>query len=108
MRGRSSRSLRRSTRTWGDRISGSRGATRGMTTAAAAISAWAETSAATAATGPDRSAAVARHRRSCQAAGSMGYTTQETANLRLVRAVYEQVLGPLDSSRVDELFAADY
>jgi predicted SnoaL-like aldol condensation-catalyzing enzyme len=32
----------------------------------------------------------------------------EAANRRLVRAVYEQVLDPLDSSRVDEFFAPDY
>jgi len=36
------------------------------------------------------------------------YTPAEEANLRLIRAVYEQVLGPLDSARVDELFAPDY
>ena len=35
-------------------------------------------------------------------------TLGETANLALVRRVYEEVLGPLDSSRVDELFAPDY
>lgn len=35
-------------------------------------------------------------------------TAGETANLALVRRVYEEVLGPLDSSRVDELFAPDY
>ncbi len=38
----------------------------------------------------------------------MAYTPDEAANLRLVQAVYERVLGPLDSSRVDEFFAPDY
>ncbi|MGH8218685.1 MAG: nuclear transport factor 2 family protein [Steroidobacteraceae bacterium] len=38
----------------------------------------------------------------------MPYTPAEEANLRLIMRVYEQVLGPLDSSRVDELFAPDY
>ncbi len=35
-------------------------------------------------------------------------TSREAANLALVRRVYAEVLGPLDSSRVDELFAPDY
>jgi predicted SnoaL-like aldol condensation-catalyzing enzyme len=35
-------------------------------------------------------------------------TAVETANLALVTRVYAEVLGPLDSSRVDELFAPDY
>ena len=35
-------------------------------------------------------------------------TLGETANLALVRRVYAEVLGPLDSSQVDELFAPDY
>ena len=35
-------------------------------------------------------------------------TPRETANLALVQRVYAEVLGPLDSSRVDELFAPDY
>ena len=39
---------------------------------------------------------------------SSARTARETANLALVRRVYEEVLGPLDSARVDELFAADY
>ena len=38
----------------------------------------------------------------------MPYTPAEEANRRLILTVYEQVLGPLDSSRVDELFAPDY
>ena len=38
----------------------------------------------------------------------MPYSQQEEANLRLVRAVYEQVLTPIDSSRVDEFFAPGY
>ena len=33
---------------------------------------------------------------------------ERAANLQLVLDVYEQVLQPLDSSRVDEFFAADY
>jgi predicted SnoaL-like aldol condensation-catalyzing enzyme len=35
-------------------------------------------------------------------------TTREEANLRLVVEMYEQVLKPLDSSRVDEFFATGY
>jgi predicted SnoaL-like aldol condensation-catalyzing enzyme len=35
-------------------------------------------------------------------------TSREAANLALVRRVYAEVLGPLDSSRVDELFAPYY
>lgn len=38
----------------------------------------------------------------------MRYTPSEEANLRLIATVYEHVLGALDSSRVDELFAPDY
>lgn len=38
----------------------------------------------------------------------MPYSQQEEANLRLVRAVYEHVLTPIDSSRVDEFFAPGY
>jgi predicted SnoaL-like aldol condensation-catalyzing enzyme len=38
----------------------------------------------------------------------MTYSQQEEANRRLVSAVYEHVLKPLDSSRVDEFFAPDY
>lgn len=37
-----------------------------------------------------------------------GYSTTEQANLRLIRAVYEQVLNPIDSSRVDDYFRPDY
>lgn len=33
---------------------------------------------------------------------------REEGNRRLILAVYEHVLGPLDSSRVDEFFAPDY
>jgi predicted SnoaL-like aldol condensation-catalyzing enzyme len=36
------------------------------------------------------------------------YTMQEEANRRLVLEVYEQVLKPLDSSRVENFFASDY
>jgi predicted SnoaL-like aldol condensation-catalyzing enzyme len=35
-------------------------------------------------------------------------SAREEANLRLIEAVYEQVLKPLDAARVDEFFAADY
>lgn len=38
----------------------------------------------------------------------MSYTPREEANRRLVLAVYEQVLQPLDSSRVDEFFVPGY
>lgn len=38
----------------------------------------------------------------------VGYTPQELANRQLVLDVYEHVLKPLDSSRVDEFFAVDY
>ncbi|MGH8260983.1 MAG: nuclear transport factor 2 family protein [Steroidobacteraceae bacterium] len=38
----------------------------------------------------------------------MADTAREAANRRLILAVYEQVLGPLESSRVDELFAPGY
>ncbi len=41
-------------------------------------------------------------------ARSVPYTRQEEANRRLVLDVYEQVLQPLDASRVDEFFAEDY
>lgn len=39
---------------------------------------------------------------------SATHTLREAANLALVRRVYAEVLGPLDSSRVGELFAPDY
>ncbi len=35
-------------------------------------------------------------------------TAREQANHQLVAAMYERVLQPLDSSRVDEFFAEDY
>ena len=38
----------------------------------------------------------------------MVHTPEESANLKLVRDVYEQVLIPMDSSRVDEFISADY
>jgi predicted SnoaL-like aldol condensation-catalyzing enzyme len=38
----------------------------------------------------------------------VAHTSEELANRRLVREVYERVLGPLDASRVDEYFAHDY
>jgi predicted SnoaL-like aldol condensation-catalyzing enzyme len=38
----------------------------------------------------------------------MSYTPQEEANRRLVLNVYEHVLKPLDSARVDEFFRPDY
>jgi len=38
----------------------------------------------------------------------MAYTDGEEANLALVRNVYELVLKPLDSSRVDDFFAPSY
>jgi len=38
----------------------------------------------------------------------MTYTTQEAANRKLVLDLYEHVLKPLDSSRVDEFVAPDY
>jgi len=38
----------------------------------------------------------------------MSRTAQEEANRRLVLDVYEHVLKPLDSSRVDEFFAPGY
>ncbi len=38
----------------------------------------------------------------------MGRTPLEQANRKLILDVYARVLGPLDSSRVDELFAPDY
>lgn len=37
-----------------------------------------------------------------------GHSPAELANLALVSAVYEQVLGPLDSAQVDRYFRADY
>lgn len=36
------------------------------------------------------------------------HTEREEANLRLVRGVYEHVLQPLDSARVDDYFAPGY
>jgi len=36
------------------------------------------------------------------------YSAAEEANLRLVRAVYDDVLEPLDPAGVDAYFAADY
>jgi len=38
----------------------------------------------------------------------MARTEQEERNLTLVRNLYEQMLFPLDSSRVDDFIAADY
>ena len=38
----------------------------------------------------------------------MAYSEQESANLDLVRRVYDTVLQPLDSGCVDDLFAPDY
>lgn len=38
----------------------------------------------------------------------MAYDAREDANLKLVRDVYEHVLKPLDSTRVDDFFAPDY
>jgi predicted SnoaL-like aldol condensation-catalyzing enzyme len=38
----------------------------------------------------------------------MSYSSPEDANLKLVANVYEQVLKPLNSSRVDDYFAPDY
>lgn len=38
----------------------------------------------------------------------MTHSPQETANLALVRAMYEKVLQPLDASRVDEYFQPSY
>jgi predicted SnoaL-like aldol condensation-catalyzing enzyme len=35
-------------------------------------------------------------------------TAGEEANLRLVRAMYDAVLGPLDAARVDDFFRSDY
>jgi predicted SnoaL-like aldol condensation-catalyzing enzyme len=36
------------------------------------------------------------------------HSPSERANLALVRRVYAEVLGPLDSARVDDFFAAGY
>jgi predicted SnoaL-like aldol condensation-catalyzing enzyme len=36
------------------------------------------------------------------------YTPQEEANRRLVLAMYERVLQPLDSSHMEEFFTSDY
>lgn len=36
------------------------------------------------------------------------YTAQEDANRRLVIAMYERVLQPLDSSHMEEFFTSDY
>lgn len=38
----------------------------------------------------------------------MAYTVEESANLKLVRDIYEQVLIPMDRTRVDEFIAPDY
>jgi len=38
----------------------------------------------------------------------MAHTVEEAANLKLVRDVYEKVLIPMDSSRVDEFISPDY
>lgn len=38
----------------------------------------------------------------------MVHTPEESANLKLVRDVYEQMLIPMDSSRVDEFISPDY
>ncbi len=38
----------------------------------------------------------------------MAYTVEESANLQLVRDIYEQVLIPMDRTRVDEFIAPDY
>jgi predicted SnoaL-like aldol condensation-catalyzing enzyme len=38
----------------------------------------------------------------------MSYTPQEEANRRLILDVYEHVLKPLDSSKVDQYFKPDY
>lgn len=41
-------------------------------------------------------------------AARRGYTAAEESHRRLILEVYERVLNPLDASRVDEYFAADY
>lgn len=38
----------------------------------------------------------------------MAYTVEESANLTLVRDIYEQVLIPMDRTRVDDFIAPDY
>lgn len=38
----------------------------------------------------------------------MAHTDEEAANLKLVRDVYEKVLIPMDSSRVDDFISPDY
>lgn len=38
----------------------------------------------------------------------MAHTDEESANLKLVRDVYEKVLIPMDSSRVDDFISPDY
>lgn len=38
----------------------------------------------------------------------MAYTVEESANLKLVRDIYEQVLIPMDRTRVDDFIAPDY
>ena len=38
----------------------------------------------------------------------MAYTVEESANLQLVRDIYEQVLIPMDRTRVDDFIAPDY
>src|SRR5579863_1157226 len=46
----------------------------------------------------------------CQGHGGevTAHTKQELANLRLVRRIYEEVLGPIDSGAVDALFDPGY
>lgn len=38
----------------------------------------------------------------------MAHTVEESANLKLVRDIYEQVLIPMDRTRVDDFIAPDY
>ena len=40
--------------------------------------------------------------------GMSAHTKQELTNLRLVRRIYEEVLGPIDSGAVDALFDPGY
>jgi predicted SnoaL-like aldol condensation-catalyzing enzyme len=58
--------------------------------------------------GSIRSAWQARHDNTDQGGGVTTRSRQDKANLRLVKRIYEEVLGPIDSGAVDALFDPGY
>jgi predicted SnoaL-like aldol condensation-catalyzing enzyme len=58
--------------------------------------------------GSIRNAWQARRSNAAQGGSVTARTKQERTNLRLVRRIYEEVLGPIDSGAVDALFDPGY